>query len=116
MADGEKIENCALKFAFECPQVWSKLNRTSDKLIRFCDVCQQDVHYCGSAKAAMQKAEQGYCIVLSKHAERQLPPTPKPKRRALKVGMAHVEHVPKPEPVEKEEWRRPRDGKRKKKR
>ena len=32
------IANCKVEFTFQCPKLWSKLKKTKDSDIRFCDV------------------------------------------------------------------------------
>ena len=107
MNEGDKIQNCTLEFVFQCPKVWSALSRTGNKLVRHCNVCEKEVHYCESLQDARQKSEQeGLCIALSKQAESELRPRRKPRFTTLRLGRAKVSRVPKPEPAdEKEDWK-----------
>jgi len=58
------IANCKVEFAFQCPKHWSKLKKTKDSDIRFCDVCSRNVHFCNSWEEIHHHAAKGNCIAI----------------------------------------------------
>jgi len=71
------IENCPRKradeqerasrrslFTFVCDKKWEDLRPTDDRAVRFCDGCQQSVHYCDTIVQARDHAWQGHCIAV----------------------------------------------------
>jgi uncharacterized protein (TIGR02996 family) len=52
------------RFDFLCKRRWEDLQPTAEHTERFCDTCQQNVHYCDTIGEARQQAEQGHCIAL----------------------------------------------------
>jgi uncharacterized protein (TIGR02996 family) len=71
------IENCetslepvasraeARAFKFLCPQRWEDLEPTDTRMERFCDACQQNVHYCHTIEQARTHALQGACVAIN---------------------------------------------------
>src|SRR5262249_7202566 len=58
-----KVENCAAKrasvarqFDLLCDRRWDELTPTSDGAVRFCETCQNNVHYCDTIMAARDHA------------------------------------------------------------
>jgi uncharacterized protein (TIGR02996 family) len=60
----QPIENCAVRFEFECPKKWDKLRTTEDDGVRFCDACEQNVYYCRDIDKAREHAWQGHCVAV----------------------------------------------------
>jgi uncharacterized protein (TIGR02996 family) len=60
----QPIENCSLRFEFECPRKWEKLRTTEDDAVRFCDACEQNVYYCRDIRDAQRHAWQGHCVAV----------------------------------------------------
>src|SRR5947209_8123112 len=67
------IENCQaevsrprmrVRFDFLCDRHWEDLLPTNDRTVRFCDACQQNVHYCDTITEARRHAWDGHCIAL----------------------------------------------------
>lgn len=56
------IKNCGKLFKFLCPQTWDELKVTEDWDVRFCSVCQKNVHYCYSLEDIQR--HKGDCIVV----------------------------------------------------
>lgn len=69
--DGAHIENCTLRFAFQCPKQWANLKQTLDPAVRYCDECRQSVHLCSNKDQARQHARAGNCVALSVHLVRK---------------------------------------------
>jgi uncharacterized protein (TIGR02996 family) len=59
------LENCQLRFEFECPKEWSALQPTEEAHVRFCESCKRKVHYCSSIDDARTRAWRGECVALS---------------------------------------------------
>ena len=57
------IERCTFKF--ECPLRWENLRAVqgSDRE-RFCEKCEQNVHYCPSIQEAREHASLGHCVAV----------------------------------------------------
>ena len=58
------IANCKVEFTFQCPKLWSKLKKTKDNDIRFCDVCGRNVYLCNSWEEIRHHAQEGNCIAI----------------------------------------------------
>jgi uncharacterized protein (TIGR02996 family) len=58
------IENCELWFEFQCPKQWDKLQPTAEAGVRFCEVCQKNVHYSRTVNQARGHALQGRCVAV----------------------------------------------------
>lgn len=67
------IANCKVEFSFQCPKRWSKLAKTKDPSIRFCNVCNRDVHFCTTLEEVHQHASRGNCIAVPP-AKREIKP------------------------------------------
>ncbi len=73
-----KVENCARKrgeggyrgahfhlhFEFVCDRRWDEMHPTQDRATRFCDGCQEHVHYCDSITAARDHAVRHHCVAV----------------------------------------------------
>jgi uncharacterized protein (TIGR02996 family) len=51
-------------FGYLCDRRWEDLSSTDNRAVRFCDTCQQNVHYCDTITEARRHAEDGQCIAL----------------------------------------------------
>ncbi len=60
-----KLEACRLQFRFECPKQWAALQPTADPKARFCESCQQSVHYCDTLREAQDHAARGDCVAVT---------------------------------------------------
>jgi uncharacterized protein (TIGR02996 family) len=59
------IENCGVRWRFQCPKKWDQLEVNSGDWTRFCTACRQFVMYCESVEEARQMAEgSGFCVVI----------------------------------------------------
>lgn len=58
------IANCKVEFTFQCPKLWSKLKKTKDLNVRFCNVCSRNVHLCNSLEEVHRHASHGNCIAV----------------------------------------------------
>ena len=61
------IANCKVEFAFQCPKRWSKLKKTKDESIRFCNACNRNVFLCTSLEDVHRHASKGDCIAVPPH-------------------------------------------------
>lgn len=52
------------EFRINCPREWDALTPTGDDLVRFCDVCSRDVHYCRNAGEYLSHASSGRCVAV----------------------------------------------------
>ena len=60
-----KQESELVRFDYQCPKYWQKLQVTEDNSVRFCDTCQENVFYCTDKQEAEQHARQGHCIAIA---------------------------------------------------
>jgi uncharacterized protein (TIGR02996 family) len=59
------IENCNVRWRFQCPKKWDQLEETLSADVRFCSACRKDVHFCRSVEAAREMAEtKGHCVAI----------------------------------------------------
>lgn len=59
------IENCNVRWRFQCPKKWSELEETRSPEVRFCSACRKDVFFCGSVEKARRMAEDvGACVAI----------------------------------------------------
>ena len=54
-----------VRFTYQCPKYWQKLQVTKNDSVRFCDACQENVYYCTDKQEAEQHARQGHCIAIA---------------------------------------------------
>lgn len=67
--DHKIIIACAeVGWEFECPKRWDELTRTSEKAVRYCETCQQQVHLCTDINQVNRRARLGQCIAWVKKA------------------------------------------------
>src|SRR5687768_10787290 len=72
-----KIESCGAKratselweryrrqFDFVCDKRWDEMVVTSDKAVRLCAACQQNVRYCDTITEARWQAARGHCVAV----------------------------------------------------
>ena len=71
------VENCSgrrlnrkerrtysVQFEYACDQKWEDLEPTDDLDQRYCDICDHNVHYCGTIMEAREHAGKGHCIAV----------------------------------------------------
>lgn len=58
------IQNCEVRFRFQCPKQWEALQETGEAGVRSCSQCQKQVYLCQSRKEVTQHARQGHCIAV----------------------------------------------------
>ena len=63
MAD-KPIQNCEVRFRFQCPKQWEALAETEEFGVRSCSQCQKRVYLCENKKAVAWHAQQGHCIAV----------------------------------------------------
>jgi uncharacterized protein (TIGR02996 family) len=84
-----KIEVCRVPFPSECPMRWAKLAPTSDALIRRCDHCKKNVHYCDTLQEAQAHAANGTRVALTLALDRGMDDLfPPPLTFPWRVGRA----------------------------
>jgi uncharacterized protein (TIGR02996 family) len=60
-----KLEACRMSFRFECPKQWAELSPAENPKVRFCESCNEHVHYCDTLQEARDHAGRGHCVALS---------------------------------------------------
>jgi hypothetical protein len=60
--DRARVENCAWKFRFQCPERWVNFATTNDDRVRFCSVCSRQVYLCSDDAEVVRHAKLGHCI------------------------------------------------------
>ncbi len=68
--DRVPIENCSVRFAFQCPRQWQGLQTTKKAGVRFCEACRKNVYYCETVEQARTLARKGYCVAVQSHVDR----------------------------------------------
>ncbi|WP_077034195.1 hypothetical protein [Pelomonas sp. KK5] len=56
------IRNC--RFAFRCKLNWQHLTSTTDRNIRFCADCQQEVHFCATNEELAEAVALNRCVAI----------------------------------------------------
>lgn len=64
MSDTLTIRNCT--FAYKCKAQWDDLEETAEEYIRFCEVCQKEVHFCESDAELIANVKLNRCIAILK--------------------------------------------------
>lgn len=119
-----RIENCGqkraetgrravLRFDFLCDRRWEELDPTEDQAVRFCDGCQQSVHYCDTIMEARRQTWAGHCIAVDLGVIRRQGDLEPPRIRTGKVSADSVRREQgrrRPDPVSAERERRKRDA------
>ncbi len=110
---GKRLEAGGIRFNFICDQRWEEMRVTENRAVRFCDGCQQNVHYCDTIHEARRHGQAGHCIAVDlgviRH-EGDLEP-----RRVLKGRIRPDQELrresvwPPPDPVSAERERRKRN-------
>jgi hypothetical protein len=58
------INDCGWTLRFQCPQRWRDLVPTDDNGVRYCNVCDQNVHACYTDAAVAAHANKGHCVAI----------------------------------------------------
>jgi uncharacterized protein (TIGR02996 family) len=107
------------RFDFLCKRRWEDLQPTGDHTLRFCETCEQNVHYCDTIGEARHQAEQGHCIALDLGVIRR-PRDLEPRRMMLgrisPTALREEEERLEPDPVSAERERRKQTQRKRRKR
>jgi uncharacterized protein (TIGR02996 family) len=79
------LENCGLRWGFECPKSWEQLRETDDHWVRFCPACRREVYYCTSVSEAKWRVNAGNCVAVDLRVLRR-PGDLEPSGRELIMG------------------------------
>lgn len=71
----DKIINCT--FEYKCPLDWNSLEKSTNDHIRFCNICEKDVHFADNQSEFNDLAGKGLCVAVK---------TNETKREALTVS------------------------------
>jgi uncharacterized protein (TIGR02996 family) len=96
-----KLEACRMRFDFECPAHWNRLQPTDDPKTRFCDTCKKNVHYCDTLAEAQTHATNGRCVALTVVLARQsglVRPTDPPRAppQLIRLTSDQIERLGRP--------------------
>lgn len=58
------IQNCEVRFQFQCPKQWDALAETTEAGVRSCGQCQKRVYLCESTQEVARHAREGHCIAV----------------------------------------------------
>jgi len=61
------IRNC--RFAFRCTRTWESLIQIGRPAVRFCDECQQEVHYCRTDAQLATAVRMNRCVAIERPTE-----------------------------------------------
>jgi len=76
-----QFRNCA--FTFKCGADWNKLDGTSTENIRFCNICQKQVHRCDTDDELLFAIKSNLCIAIN-------PPFQKSNESLVWIGSMRV--------------------------
>lgn len=65
-SEGARAEPPKVRFAFTCSKRWETLAPTEAEAVRFCQHCEERVHYCDTVADAETRALAGQCIAIPK--------------------------------------------------
>jgi hypothetical protein len=57
-----QFRNC--EFAFKCDADWFELDETMDRKIRFCNMCQKQVHRCDTEAELLAAIKSNLCVAI----------------------------------------------------
>jgi uncharacterized protein (TIGR02996 family) len=102
-------------FQFLCPLKWEDLRETDDRAVRFCDSCQEHVHYCDTITAARNHALERHCVALDLGIIRREGDLRHPLEgvmfgRISTAALDRESELFKPDPVSAERERRKREA------
>lgn len=63
-ANPESVHEARNLFELVCDMRWDELTVTDHAVIRFCETCHQNVHYCDTIMNAREHARQGHCVAV----------------------------------------------------
>jgi uncharacterized protein (TIGR02996 family) len=100
-----------IRFDYQCDRRWEDLSATSDKAVRFCDSCLQNVHYCDTIIEAREHARAGHCIAVDLGVIRREGDLGPQRRRLMlgRIGPAMIQReqeLLRPDPVSAERIRK----------
>ena len=58
------IDDCGWSMRYQCPQRWRDLIPTHDDAVRYCNVCDRNVHACYTDESVAAHAEKGHCVAI----------------------------------------------------
>jgi hypothetical protein len=64
MSENITIRNCT--FAFKCEAKWDCLEMLEFDNIRFCNICQKEVHFCDDDDELIQNIHLNRCIAINR--------------------------------------------------
>ncbi len=67
----ELIRNC--KFRYKCDQKWEELIDTDQYGIKFCKVCQENVHLCGHEDTLIAALKNNWCVAMYAEYDEEIP-------------------------------------------
>ena len=88
--DRAAVENCGLRFQFECPKRWEALQEADEGRVRFCDACQKRVYHCATVEEAREHALRGECVAVDSRLIRAPGDLGQP-HRLVTVGVVGVD-------------------------
>ena len=105
-----------LRFEFVCDRRWEDLRATDDGAVRYCEGCEQNVHYCDTITAARDHAGQGHCVavdlgIIRRERDIQHPLAGMLFGRISADAVRRERELLKPDPVSAERERRKREAK-----
>jgi hypothetical protein len=59
-----QLWNCPGLLSFKCPRGWDSLAPTSSSSVRFCAVCEREVHYCTTPEEFVAHGKCGHCVAI----------------------------------------------------
>ncbi len=63
-ASRNRPNHSQVKFQLECPKQWDKLQSTTEPKVRYCNECEQNVHYCETMSEAFECALSSQCVAI----------------------------------------------------
>jgi hypothetical protein len=66
ISDDESISIRNCRFAFKCDKKWDDLEETQEELIRFCNMCEKEVHFCEDDDELARNVRLNRCVAFNK--------------------------------------------------
>src|SRR4051812_43774814 len=106
----------SLHFEFVCDRRWEDLRATDDAAVRYCEGCEQNVHYCDTITAARNHTLEGHCVpvdlgLIRREGDVRHPLEGVTFGRMSPDDLRREKELMKPDPVSAERERRKREAK-----
>lgn len=89
----DEVRNC--EFSFKCPKTWDALEVTPVPTQRYCEECQQIVHYCKTANELQWAIVRNLCVAVKAREKPSKSRETQDVRGLTSIGMVTLEYFEK---------------------